>query len=187
MSTFHSLSGKALVLASSLFTGAVGTLAMGCSHSAPPAQSAEVSTTTTTSSNVMTHQVKRGDMRLSESLLRQCRVDVDHTATAPKFQFDQAAITDDDRAILDQVATCVTTGPLAGKKLELIGRADPRGSAEHNLALGSSRAGAVGAYLQAAGVPAGQIGAVSRGAMDAQGTNEQQWAQDRRVDLDLSP
>jgi peptidoglycan-associated lipoprotein len=178
------ISGRAIVLASSLVVGALVT---GCSHDAPPPASADTaSTTTTTSVDVSTHQVKRGDMRLSESLLRQCKVDVDNTASAPKFQFDQAQITSDDRAILDQVAACVTTGPLHGTKLELIGRADPRGSAQHNIELGSARADAVGTYLKAAGVPASQIGEVSRGAMDASGTDEQSYAQDRRVDLDLT-
>ncbi len=179
------INGRALILASSLVAG---TFAAGCSHNAPPPASAEaVSTTTTTSTDVTLHQVRRGDMRLSESLLRRCKVDVDNAATAPKFQFDQAQITDDDRAILDQVAACVTSGPLHGTKLELIGRADPRGSDAHNMALASSRANAVGAYLKSAGVPDGQIGEVSRGAMDATGTNEQGWQQDRRVDLDLTP
>lgn len=178
-------SGRALFIASSLVTGA---FASGCSHNAPPPASAEaVSTTTTTSTDVTLRQVRRGDMRLSEGLLRKCKVDVDNAATAPKFQFDQAQITDDDRAILDQVAACVTSGPLHGTKLELIGRADPRGSDKYNMELASSRAGAVGTYLKAAGVPESQIGAVSRGAMDATGTNEQGWQQDRRVDLDLTP
>jgi outer membrane protein OmpA-like peptidoglycan-associated protein len=178
-------SGRALILASSLVTGAFAT---GCSHSAaPPASADAVSTTTTTGTDVTLHQVRRGDMRLSESLLRQCKVDVDNSATAPKFPFDQAQIADDDRAILDQVATCVTSGPLHGKKLELIGRADPRGSDQYNMELASSRANAVGAYLKSAGVPDRQIGEVSRGAMDATGTNEQGWQQDRRVDLDVTP
>ena len=42
--------------------------------------------------------------------------------------------------MLQQIATCVTTGPLRGKTLKLVGRADPRGEVEYNMGLGEHRA-----------------------------------------------
>ena len=90
-----------------------------------------------------------------------------------------------DRDVLQQIATCVTSGPLKGKKLELTGRADPRGTEEYNLALGSRRAGSVGQYLEALGVRKTYLPQTTRGALDATGTDETGWAKDRRVDIML--
>ena len=117
--------------------------------------------------------------------MQQCKLDVNNTATAPKFEFDQSQIVGQDAAILDQIARCVTTGPLKGKSLALVGRADARGEQEHNMALGSSRAASVMKYLTNDGVSASQIAATSRGALDATGSDDASFAKDRRVDVDL--
>ena len=88
--------------------------------------------------------------------------------------------------MLEQLATCMTTGPLKGKNVRLIGRADPRGTEQYNLALGSRRASSVNDYLQHLGVAPAQLSQTTRGALDATGTDEGGWANDRRVDLDLA-
>ncbi|MFI5302902.1 MAG: OmpA family protein, partial [Polyangiales bacterium] len=80
---------------------------------------------------------------------------------------------------------CFATGPLKGRKLSLIGRADPRGETEYNVALGQSRADAVQRYIGGRGVAASQLSSSSRGALDASGGDESGWAKDRRVDLVL--
>ena len=85
--------------------------------------------------------------------------------------------------MLDQVARCVTTGPLKGRTLRLTGRADPRGEQEYNMTLGSSRADAVARYLRALGVTSNQLTETSRGKLDATGTDEASWQLDRRVDI----
>ena len=51
------------------------------------------------------------------------------------------------RSVLDQVATCFTTGPLKGRTLKLVGHADPRGGSDYNMTLGQSRADAVADYI----------------------------------------
>ena len=107
------------------------------------------------------------------------------TKTNPQFDYDKDELTADDRAVLDQLATCLTTGALKGKAVALIGRADPRGTEEYNMGLGSRRASSVGKYLEHLGVGEPQLAVTTRGALDATGTDEQSWANDRRVDVQL--
>ena len=108
-----------------------------------------------------------------------------HAGQAAKFDFNAFELTQQDRSVLQQIATCLTTGPLKGKQLELVGRADPRGTEEYNLGLGDRRAHTVSEYLERLGVKT-QIEAKTRGALDATGTDESSWSQDRRVDLQVN-
>jgi peptidoglycan-associated lipoprotein len=103
----------------------------------------------------------------------------------PHFDFDSASIRGPAADHLRVVASCFTTGPLRGRRVKLVGRADPRGAPAYNLALGENRATSVARFLQDAGIPRAQITTMSRGAFDATGTDEQSWARDRRVDLVL--
>jgi peptidoglycan-associated lipoprotein len=80
----------------------------------------------------------------------------------------------------------MTSGPLAGKNIQLVGRADPRGEAEYNMNLGAIRANAVEHYLAQLGVSGSRLATTSRGALDAQGHDDATWAVDRRVDLRLA-
>jgi peptidoglycan-associated lipoprotein len=123
---------------------------------------------------------------LSDRLRQACGITtVETVKDAPKFDFDQNAILPEDRDVLAKVAQCLTTGPLKGRSVRLVGRADPRGSQEYNMALGERRANAVLKYLTALGVATTQLSESSRGAIDATGTDEAAWQQDRRVDVDL--
>jgi peptidoglycan-associated lipoprotein len=105
----------------------------------------------------------------------------------PTFDYDKDELMAEDKAILDQVATCLTTGALKGRSVQLVGRADPRGTEEYNLGLGSRRANTVGQYLGRLGVPAPQRSETTRGSVEAQGTDEAGWKKDRRVDIVLAP
>ncbi len=105
---------------------------------------------------------------------------------APNFDYDKEELSPEDKAILDQIATCLITGALKGKEIALIGRADPRGTEEYNLGLGSRRAQSVSSYLVRLGVGAGQLAVTTRGALEATGTDEIGYAKDRRVDLQLA-
>lgn len=105
---------------------------------------------------------------------------------APSFDFDSAAIADSDRQMLAEVAKCLTEGALKGKSVTLVGRADARGEPEYNMTLGESRANTVNRYLVDLGVAKERMKVTSRGEMDATGTNEEGWAKDRRVDIELS-
>lgn len=127
----------------------------------------------------------RSGVNLSDELLRACQVRFDNTQLAPKFDFDEAALTAEDRELLAQLAACVTTGPLAGRGLSLVGRADPRGEDEYNLVLGANRADTVMLYLTHLGVSASNVDKTSRGELDAVGTDETGFRLDRRVDVSL--
>ena len=88
--------------------------------------------------------------------------------------------------MLDQVATCFSSGPLKGRQLKLVGHADPRGSSDYNMTLGQSRADSVAGYVVGKGLDKSKTESTSRGAMDATGDNEPTWAKDRRVDVLLA-
>ncbi|HEX8113302.1 MAG TPA: OmpA family protein [Kofleriaceae bacterium] len=121
---------------------------------------------------------------LSGDLAAMCNIKAPESAN-PKFDFDKDELTPEDRAVLDQLATCLTTGAAKGKSVSLIGRADPRGTEEYNLGLGSRRASSVSQYLGRLGVGAGQMAVTTRGALEATGTDEAGWRNDRRVDVQL--
>jgi len=118
----------------------------------------------------------------ADDLVKQCSLKVDQDK--PQFDFNRFELTSQDRAVLQQVATCLTSGPLKGKQLELVGRADPRGTEEYNMGLGDRRAETVGQYLQKLGVS--HVDAKTRGSLDATGTDESTWAHDRRVDMSVN-
>jgi peptidoglycan-associated lipoprotein len=99
------------------------------------------------------------------------------------FAFDSAHVTSADHSPLDLVAKCFTNGPLAGRSVKLVGRADPRGETDYNVTLGQSRADAVGTYLTGRGMSRSKTLSTSRGAMDATGSDESGWQRDRRVDV----
>lgn len=105
----------------------------------------------------------------------------------PAFDFDSSVVSEREKPVLTALAQCLTTGALRGKRLSLVGRADPRGETEYNMSLGSSRAESVAAYLRKLGVATTQLGVTSRGELDAKGHDEASWAEDRRVDVALSP
>ena len=121
---------------------------------------------------------------ISDDLAKQCQLHL-QPGQAPKFEYDEFSLLPEDRAVLERLATCVTNGPLKGRKLQLVGRADPRGTEEYNLGLGDRRANTVGSYLQRLGVARTQLAATTRGDLDARGTDEPSWRSDRRVDIVL--
>jgi peptidoglycan-associated lipoprotein len=123
---------------------------------------------------------------LSDRLRKACGITtIDTVKEAPKFDFDKNAILPEDRDVLAQVAQCLTIGPLKGRSVKLVGRAAPRGTQEYNMALGERRSNAVLKYLGGLGVATTQLSETSRGALDATGSDEAAWHQDRRVDIDL--
>jgi peptidoglycan-associated lipoprotein len=120
-----------------------------------------------------------GGVSVDPEIARTCDLPSSH------FDFDSA----DLRASaehLDRVATCFSRGPLAGRKLTLVGHADSRGETEYNFALGHRRAGTVAEYIQSRGVHPAQVATTSRGEIDAIGTDDAGWARDRRVDVVLT-
>jgi outer membrane protein OmpA-like peptidoglycan-associated protein len=118
-------------------------------------------------------------------ILEACGIHDAPSGKSPLFAFDSSTLSSDDQRLLGEVATCLSTGPLAGRTLALTGRADPRGSEAYNQSLGDRRASSVGDYLTQHGMIAANVNETSRGALDATGTDETGWMLDRRVDVDL--
>ncbi|HSQ65604.1 MAG TPA: OmpA family protein [Polyangiaceae bacterium] len=120
---------------------------------------------------------------VSEEVLQACQMDLNNIEKAPKFDFDKSQLLAEDEAVLEKIAECFSTGPLKGKDMLLVGRADPRGAVNYNQKLGMRRANAVSDALERLGVGKDQIQPTSRGELDATGTDESTWAIDRRVDI----
>ncbi len=118
---------------------------------------------------------------IDDTILAQCHI------AHPKafFEFDKSNLSACDLTTIDEVAACFATGPLAGRKLDVVGHADPRGSDDYNLKLGESRADSVSRYLERGGVSGKDISTESVGKREATGVDENGWAYDRRVELHL--
>jgi len=169
--------------------------ALGCGSEAPVRSPASAATPIVRTTSAIAPRVAppppnataatAGSIQLSNELSSACRIQFGDVDRAPKFDFDQSELLPEDREILDQVARCVTSGPLKGRALLLVGRADPRGEAEYNMVLGEHRADSVARYLESLGVPGDKIAETSRGKLDATGTDEETWRKDRRVDIAL--
>jgi peptidoglycan-associated lipoprotein len=166
--------------------------AIGCSHSKPnvatlstappPPATAKVTEPPGSSTTIPISP----HVAVASDLARLCALHFNSTPQAPKFDFDRFSLLPEDRDVLEQVATCLTTGPLHGHTVQLVGRTDPRGTEEYNLGLGTQRADSVRGYLQRLGVSARQLSETTRGALDAAGSDEAGWRVDRRVDLQLA-
>jgi peptidoglycan-associated lipoprotein len=124
-------------------------------------------------------------MNLSGEIRRLCGI-VGSAEEAPKFDYDSSDLTAQERDLLAQLAKCMTEGALRGKGVQLVGRADPRGEQEYNMQLGERRADAVERYVRSLGVEKGRVQVTSRGELDATGSDEEGWREDRRVDITLS-
>jgi peptidoglycan-associated lipoprotein len=151
-----------------------------------PDPKAPVTTTSATPADT-TGATNDGGLNVDDEIRRACGITQSmNTERAPKFSFDSTEIAPQDRDVLTQVAKCLTTGPLKGQALQLVGRADPRGEPEYNMGLGGRRADAVKSYLIGLGLEEGKLTETSRGELDATGKDEAGWAVDRRVDLKLA-
>ena len=101
------------------------------------------------------------------------------------FNYDSANVTPAAKAVLTKLAKCFADGPLKGRKMNLVGHADPRGEEEYNMVLGGRRADNVKSAIAAEGLSSAKIATTSRGKLDATGSDEESWAKDRRVDVVL--
>lgn len=165
-----------LVLAFSL-----GAVACGAEATPPPV--APASATQAPPASVQAKKpeadVTKAQIAISDEIRRACGLTEDQAY----FAFDSAVVRPGDRDVLSKVAHCFATGALSGKRMKLVGHADPRGESEYNVVLGGDRAGNVKKVISARGLGAQRILTSSRGAYDATGHDEATWARDRRVDV----
>ena len=123
----------------------------------------------------------RGNVNISLDVRKACGLAEDEAY----FAFDSAHVRDQDKKVLRKLADCFTTGQLKGRQMSLIGHADPRGTADYNMALAGRRADNVKQLVVAESMNENSVSTTSRGAMDASGTDEASWASDRSVDIKL--
>ena len=172
----------AFVLSALLASGAM----LGCGGSKPPVKGPDTATTTgtaTTSTSRLPDKAPDSPtasaVRISDEIVRACGI----SAPNAYFAFDSDHVRADDALVLEQVATCFSTGPLKGRTLKLVGHADPRGGSEYNDTLGQKRADSVKDFILTKGMDKSKAESTSRGAMDATGSDDPSWARDRRVDM----
>jgi len=102
------------------------------------------------------------------------------------FDFDQAAIREDSKKLLNENIEWLRQNPTA--KVTIEGHSDERGSSEYNLALGDRRARATRDYLMAAGVEANRISSISFGKERpfVLGHDDSAWQWNRRAHFAVS-
>jgi peptidoglycan-associated lipoprotein len=95
------------------------------------------------------------------------------------FDFNEFVLTSEATRTLQENVKCINS--VSGRNLRLEGHCDPRGTEEYNLALGDRRARSVLKYLKRLGVETGRLRPVSKGKLEATGSDEASWARDRKV------
>jgi len=166
-------------------TVVVAATLIGCGPDAKPANTAEGTKTTdaTPPPKTARDDVKTptsGSIEIDDEIIKLCgNIPVAH------FAFDSSSITGSAAQALDPLAVCFTTGPAKGRKMVLTGHTDPRGETEYNFALGQRRAGSVSDYLASKGMQKTQLEPTSKGELEANGTDEDGWAKDRKVKISL--
>lgn len=151
-----------------------------CAEQAPPPQAPAVPVADAAPSrSADAKSPQRGVVHISESIRKACGI----AEADAHFAFDSTNIGDAERPVLTELAHCFVSGALAGREVQLVGHADPRGGSDYNMVLGGSRADTVKTFLVARGLRESRIATTSRGELDARGTDERSWAEDRRVDV----
>ncbi len=156
---------------------------VGCSKNQPEA--ASPTQTTTEDVDDVAKQEKdpeRGNLEISDRIRDACGI----SNAEAYFAYNSSAIDPKANEILKKLSDCFTTGPLAGTPVRLIGHADPRGDEEYNMVLGGRRADNVKKVLVRLGSRSEQLETTSRGELEARGTDEESWARDRKVRVEIA-
>jgi peptidoglycan-associated lipoprotein len=125
--------------------------------------------------------------RLRREREAAARAEAVRAITAPiYFDYDQAEITADSRAILDAKLPLLTAN--TGLRIRIGGHTDSRGSDEYNMALGQRRAAAAKRYLTGRGIADNRIDIVSFGEERpvAMGSDEGSYSQNRRDEFEIT-
>ena len=158
--------------------------ASACGGKDRPAQDASGTSTADAAASPADARDRETTVQISKPLRDRCNLPAT-AQEAPAFEYDQATLHARGRNVLDDVATCMLQGPLKGEVITIVGRSDPRGSESYNESLAASRAAAAQNYLAQQGVPKDRMKLMARGEAGAQGSDEETWALDRRVDLEF--
>lgn len=96
------------------------------------------------------------------------------------FGFDSPTLSPETQSQLEAAAACISE---QGRLVYLEAHADPRGTEEYNILLTDKRGQGVKSFLVNLGVAAENMQVISKGSLEAQGSDESSWAQDRRVEF----
>jgi peptidoglycan-associated lipoprotein len=160
-------------------------LAVACGSDKKPAPVAPAATTEPPAVTSAPATPSNSAVNVDDAITKACKLKFADTSQSPKFDFDSEQLSPAEKDILEQIAKCLTTGPLKGRSVDLVGRADPRGETEYNMTLGAKRSRAAHQFLASAGVANDHLFDTSRGELDASGKDEEGWRKDRRVDVRL--
>jgi hypothetical protein len=94
------------------------------------------------------------------------------------FGFDSPKLTPETEAKLKAAAECIAS---QGRLVYLEAHADARGTEEYNILLTDRRGQGVKKFLSDLGVPAENMQVISKGSLEASGSDEAGYANDRRV------
>jgi outer membrane protein OmpA-like peptidoglycan-associated protein len=120
------------------------------------------------------------NMYVAEPVRKVC------SGAVPFFEFDSSDTREGDQPTMKTLAECMSSGPLSGKTIKLIGRTDPRGTTAYNDKLGLERAEQVKRYLVSHGVESTRVQVESVGE-EAASPAPKDWPKDRRVEIQLVP
>jgi peptidoglycan-associated lipoprotein len=162
-------------------------VACGSDPKPPPVTTpTPVATTPPTTTTSAPGKSDKMAVNVDADIIKACNLKFENIEDAPKFDYDQETLTPGEKSVLEAIAKCLTVGPLKGRAVDLVGRADPRGETEYNMTLGAKRARSVHSFLGGLGVQGEKLHDTSRGELDAKGTDEEGWRKDRRVDVRLA-
>ena len=165
-----------------------GTVLAACRRPVPPGATPVADTTTVTAappSDANTAPAT-GGLSAEEERARAAAA-MRNTLLAPVyFEFDQADLSGQTRADLEQKATLMQQN--ANIALRIAGHTDSRGSDEYNLALGQRRGATVKRYLMERGIAGGRLEVVSYGEERpaAEGDEESAYSQNRRAEFEIT-
>jgi peptidoglycan-associated lipoprotein len=152
--------------------------ASGCSNDKPaPNTAAGLNTSQGEDEAKVAADPNKGTISIDPEIAKLCNIPTAY------FKYDSSNLGNDAGAALDALAKCFTTGPAKDRSMRIVGHADPRGETEYNFALGQRRAGSVEKHLFKRGVPETRIESSSRGELDADGSDVESWAKDRKVEI----
>ena len=174
-----------MIIRYSLLLVALSSIVAACSSTTPkaaaPVAQASNMPAAATANPKPNDDPTRGNINISLDVRKACGLAEDEAY----FAFDSAHVRDQDKNVLRKLADCFISGQLKGRQMSLVGHADPRGTADYNMALAGRRADNVKQLVVAESMNENRVSTTSRGAMDASGTDEASWAKDRSVDVKL--
>lgn len=97
------------------------------------------------------------------------------------FGFDSPKLLPETQSQLTTLSECIKQN--AGQQVILEAHADSRGTEEYNIMLTDRRGQAVKDFMGTLGVDGNQLQVISKGSLEATGTDESSMSKDRRVDF----